>query len=305
MGLVETSIYADDVRQVTMLLEGRNDSLAELFTEKMEGAARILDYETAADYRNRISALREIQSRQHNLLPNDREIDVVTAIERNGIIDVCIMFIRGGQNRETDIIFFRPLLGQNSKEVLTAFLPQFYLRNLIPKEIVVAPPPEAVDTLASLFTEKAGHKVVIKSNVRGRRAQALTLARNQAEDHLTRHLVSKESYQYRFASLCRDLNVEEDAQRIECYDISHTGGEAVVASRVVFNRDGPDTSEYRRFNIKEAMPGDDYGALRETLTRRFRNVSEGQGTRTRHPAYRWRQRTPADRSRNRRKTGPS
>ena len=277
VGLVDRSIYADDVRQVLMLLEGRNDSLAELFTEKMEGAARILDYETAADYRNRISALREIQSRQYNLLPHDREIDVVTAVECNGIIDVCIMFIRGGQNRGDRHYLFRPLLGQDSKEVLTAFLPQFYLRNLMPKEIVVSPPPEAVDTLASLFTEKAGHKVVIKSNVRGRRAQALTLARNQAEDHLTRHLVSRESYQYRFASLCQDLNVEEDAQRIECYDISHTGGEAAVASRVVFNRDGPDTSEYRRFNIKEAMPGDDYGALRETLTRRFRNVSEGQG----------------------------
>jgi excinuclease ABC subunit C len=90
-------------------------------------------------------------------------------------------------------------------------------------------------------------------------------------------LASKESYRYRFSSLCRDLNVKDDAERIECYDISHTGGEAVVASRVVFNRDGPDTSEYRRFNIKEAMPGDDYGALRETLTRRFRKISEGRG----------------------------
>ena len=277
VGLVDPSVYADDVRQVIMLLEGRDDSLAELFTERMEGAARILDYETATDYRNRISALREIQSRQHNLLPNDREIDVVTAIERNGTIDVCVMFVRGGQNRGDRHYLFRPRLGQNSKEVLAAFLPQFYFRNSIPREIVVAPLPGAVDTLASLFTEKAGHKVVIKSNVRGRRAQALTLARNQAEDHLTRHFASKESYQYRFSSLCRDLNVKDDAERIECYDISHTGGEAVVASRVVFSRDGPDTSEYRRFNIKEAMPGDDYGALRETLTRRFRKASEGQG----------------------------
>jgi excinuclease ABC subunit C len=277
VGLVDPSIYADDVHQVLMLLAGRNDSLAELFTEKMESAAKILDYETAASYRNRISSLREIQSRQHNLLPSDRDIDVVTAIERSGTIGVSVMFVRGGQNRGDRHYFFRPLLGQDSKEVLTAFLPQFYLRNLIPEEIVVAPPPGTADTLASLFTEKAGHKVVIKSNVRGRRAQALTLACNRAEDHLARHLVSKESYQYRFASLCRDLNVEEDAQRIECYDISHTGGEAVVASRVVFNQDGPDLSEYRRFNIKEAMPGDDYGALRETLTRRFRKVSEGQG----------------------------
>lgn len=277
VGLVDPSIYADDVRQVLMLLEGRNDSLAKLFTVKMEDAARILDYETAADYRNRISALREIQSRQNNLVPTDRDIDVVTAIERNGTMNVCVMYFRGGQNRGDRHYFFRPLLGQNSMGVLTAFLPQFYLRNVIPREIIVAPPPEAVDILANLFTEKAGHKVVIRANVRGWRAQALTLARNQAEDHLTRHLASKESYQYRFASLCRDLNVEDDAQRIECYDISHTGGEAAVASRVVFNRDGPDTSEYRRFNIKEAIPGDDYGALRETLTRRFRKISEGQG----------------------------
>jgi excinuclease ABC subunit C len=277
VGLVDPSVYADDVRQVIMLLGGRDDSLAKLFTQRMEEAARTLDYETATDYRNRISALREIQSRQYNLLPNDREIDVVTAIERNGTIDVCVMSVRRGQNRGDRHHLFRPRLGQNSKEVLAAFLPQFYFRNSIPREIVVAPLPGPVDTLATLFTEKAGHKVVIKSNVRGRRAQALILARNQAEDHLTRHLASKESYQYRFASLCRDLNAKDDAVRIECYDISHTGGEAVVASRVVFNRDGPDTSEYRRFNIKEAIPGDDYGALRETLTRRFRKVSEGQG----------------------------
>mgnify|MGYP003322665198 CR=1 FL=1 len=149
--------------------------------------------------------------------------------------------------------FFRPLLGQDTKEILTAFLPQFYLRNLVPKEIVVSRSPDSIETISNLFAEQAGHKVVIKSTVRGRRAQALTLARNRAEDHLMQHLVSKESYQYRFASLCRDLNAERDVQRIECYDISHTGGEAVVASCVVFNRNGPDPSEYRRFNIKEAL----------------------------------------------------
>jgi excinuclease ABC subunit C len=187
------------------------------------------------------------------------------------------MFVRSGQNRGDRQYIFRPLLGQNSKEVLTAFLPQFYLRNLIPKEIIVSPSPNTADSLACLFTEKAGRKIVIRSNVRGGRAQALTMARNQAEDHLERHFASKESYQYQFTSLCRDLKAEEGAERIECYDISHTSGDAMVASRVVFTWNGPDTSEYRRFNIKEATMGDDYGALRETLTRRFRNVSGGQG----------------------------
>ena len=116
----------------------------------------LLDYETAADYRNRISALREIQSRQHNLLPHDREIDVVTAVERNGIIGrVRYVCSWRPKPRETGIIFSDLFLEQSSKEVLTAFLPQFYLRNLIPKEIVVAPAPEAIDTLASLFTEKS------------------------------------------------------------------------------------------------------------------------------------------------------
>lgn len=277
VGLVDPSIYAEDVQQVLMMLEGRDDSLAELFTKKMENAAKILDYETATDYRDRISALREIQSRQHNLLPKDKDTDVVTAVERNGTIDVCVMFVRSGQNRGDRHYIFRPLLGQDSKEVLEAFLPQFYLRNLIPKEIIVAPTLDVTDTLSNVFTDKAGHKVVIRSNVRGRRAQALTLAHNQAEDHLARYLVSKESYQYQFSSMCRDLHVEEDAQQIECYDISHTGGEAVVASRVVFNRDGPDISGYRRFNIMGALSGDDYGALREALTRRFRKISEGEG----------------------------
>jgi excinuclease ABC subunit C len=275
--LVESEIYAEDVRQVLLLLEGRNDSLAKLFTTKMERAASILDYETAADYRNRISALRDIQSSQQYIFPHDREIDVVTAIERHGTISVCVMFIRNGQNRGERHYFFRPLLGQSSKQVLTAFLPQFYFRNLVPKEIVVEPLPESVDTLIDLFTEKGGRKVAIKSNVRGRRAQALALARNQAENYLTSYFATKENYEHRFASLCRDLRAEQGARRIECYDISHTGGEAVVASQVVFNREGPMISEYRQFNIKEALPGDDYGALREVLSRRFRKISEGQG----------------------------
>jgi excinuclease ABC subunit C len=277
--LVGTNVYADDVRQVLMLLEGRDNSLAKLFTEKMADAARILDYETAADYRNRISALREIQSRQHSLFPNDCEIDVVTAVERNGTIDVCVLFIRGGQNRGDRHYPFNPLLDQDAKTVLTAFLPQFYLRNPIPKEIIVWPSPDAVGLLTDLFKEKAAHRVVIKSTVRGRRAKALALARTQAEDYLKHHLASKESYKFQFESLCQDLDAEEGAQRIECYDTSHTGGDAVVASCVVFNRDGPDRSEYRRFNIKEVKPGDDYGALQEVLTRRFRKLPEGQGIR--------------------------
>lgn len=275
--LVDPDVYEDDVRQILMLLGGRNESLAELFARRMEVAAKILDYETAADYRNRISALREIQAQQLSFFPHDRDIDVVTAVEQDGTVGVCVMFIRSGQNRGDRHYFFRPPLGQNAQEVLAEFLPQFYFRNLIPREIVVKPSVKSVTILTALLTSKAGHKVSIKSNVRGRRAQAVALAGNQAEHRLARHLASKESYQYRFTRLCKDLEVEDSAQRIECYDISHTAGESMVAARVVFDKDGPATSEYRRFNIKATTPGDDYGALRETLGRRFRAFSKDRG----------------------------
>jgi len=274
VGLIDPESYREDIRQIIMLLQGRSDLLSELFQKEMRSAAQVLDYERAANYRNRISALREIQSRQGNLFPIDYKIDVVTALEQNGTIVISVASIRLGQNPGDRHYIFRPLMREDAKSVLSSFLPQFYLRHIIPKEIVIAPPLKISKGLTSLLSEKAGHKVLIKVNVRGKRAEALAVSMARAEEYLFRHLASKENYEHRFASLCDDFTIDKEADRIECYDISHMGGESTVASQVVFKKDGPTISEYRRFNIKEAAPGDDYGALEEALVRRFRMVSE-------------------------------
>ena len=198
----------------------------------------------------------------------------MTALEQNGTIVISVASIRLGQNPGDRHYIFRPLMREDAKSVLSSFLPQFYLRHIIPKEIVIAPPLKISKGLTSLLSEKAGHKVLIKVNVRGKRAEALAVSMARAEEYLFRHLASKENYEHRFASLCDDFTIDKEADRIECYDISHMGGESTVASQVVFKKDGPTISEYRRFNIKEAAPGDDYGALEEALVRRFRMVSE-------------------------------
>ena len=274
MDLINRSVYAEDIKQVILLLEGRNKLLAELFQNNMETAAKSLNYEVAGSYRDRISALREIEARQGALLPRDRDIDFITVVERAGVIIVCVMFIRFGQNHGNRHYIFRPRLGEDASYVLASFLPQFYLGNVVPREIIVHPPYNFDKSLTEFLSEQSGHVVTIKKNVRGRRAQVLLINRAQAEDHLDRYLTSKESYENRFKSLCQELNVDTDMCRIEGYDISHTGGEAVVASQVVFRSSGPDRSQYRYFNIKEANPGDDYGALREVLMRRFRNSTK-------------------------------
>ena len=278
--LVEPEAYKEDIRQVILLLQGRSNLLAELFEKNMQNASEALDYELAAHYRDRISALREIEARQSTLLPHDRDTDVISVVEKKGVVVVSVMFVRFGQNHGNRHYIFRNSLSENTNDVLASFVPQFYLRNIAPKEILVYPPHRFNAALTDLLSEKSPYRVLIKPNVRGRRAQALALCRSQASDYLDRHLSSRESYKSRFKTLCRDLGVTQDAQCIECYDISHTGGESVVAAQIVFGPTGPDVSQYRRFNIRNAQPGDDYGALREVLMRRFRHVLEEPNSRT-------------------------
>ncbi len=274
--LIDRDKYAEDVHELMMLLQGRNDSLARSFVHKMEIASRNLHYEDAASYRNKISALRDIEARTYSLLPHDREIDIVVAVENQDTVIVCVMFFRFGQSCGDRQYFFRPLLGEDAEQVISSFLPQFYLKNIIPKEIIVSPLPHSMSALNDLLSRKSEKKIVLKGRVKGRRARVLKTVKTQAEEYLSNYLASAETYRKRFRSLCKDLN-HDNATRIECYDISHTGGEATVASQIVYGTDGPEPAQYRRFNLDGINPSDDYDALRETFTRRFTGETNKQG----------------------------
>ena len=275
VGKVDRSTYLGDVEDSVLLLEGKSEKLGTLLQKKMDQSSENLDYESAARYRDRIAALRKVLDKQY-VSGGRSNADVVVAVSRSDRACVSVMSIRNGQNFGMRHYFQKTLLDETASEMLTAILPQYYLGNLIPKELIVHPKIDGVTHLTAMLTEKAGRKVVVKSNVRDYRAQWIEMALLNTTENLDRHLASKDSYTTRLKALSKDLALATDPVRLECFDISHTAGEATVGACVVFDDEGPLSSQYRRFNVKNVEPGDDYGAMQEVLQRRYRKVIENK-----------------------------
>jgi excinuclease ABC subunit C len=196
--------------------------------------------------------------------------------EDHGIPCVAVLFFRGGASLGSRNFFPKIAKGAQEDEIIRAFLLQYYAGREAPKEILVSRAvPDAV-TLAELLTEQSGHKVVIKSSVRGDRARWVEMAVTNARHGAELRYQASASYEGQLHALAEALELDEPPTRLECFDISHTGGEATVASCVVFGPDGPLKSDYRRFNIEGIAPGDDYGAMAQALTRRYARVKQGE-----------------------------
>jgi len=185
--------------------------------------------------------------------------------------------IRGGRNLGNRSFFPKCPPDLEQAEVLSAFLARHYLGREAPPEILAHLGREEADLLAAAMRELSGRRVRIIIGPRGERLQWLKMARVNAEQNLSRHLGSRALMSDRYAALRSVLGLAEVPERMECFDISHTSGEATVASCVVFDDSGPAKSEYRRFNIDGIQPGDDYAAMRQALTRRFRHLVQGEG----------------------------
>ncbi len=232
-----------------------------------------LDYESAGRYRDRISALRRVQETQY-VSGRANNTDVFVAVREAHLTCVSVMSIRNGQNLGSRHFFQSAVLDETTSQVLKAILPQYYLSNPIPPELIVSPEVSGASKLADFFSKRAERKIYIKTRVRDFRAQWLQLAELNATERLARHLASRESYTDRLKDLSQRLGLEGLPMRLECFDISHSSGEAPVGSCVVFDQEGPVPSQYRRFNIRDVTPGDDYGAIRQALERRYRRVTE-------------------------------
>jgi excinuclease ABC subunit C len=280
VGLVSTADYGEDVRHASMFLEGRSEEMIEELVARMNKAAESLEYEMASRYRDQISSLRRVQERQY-ISGARGDIDVIAAATGEGLAAVQVFVVRNGQNLGSRTVIPSHAAGATPDEILRAFLPQYYLSRsasrLIPKEILLSHPVEESELIASVLEDRAGHKVALKQRVRGERAHWLEMARENAALALKQRHADRASVRARLESLQDALSLHEVPSRIECFDVSHTAGEATVASCVVFESDGPLKSDYRRFNIKTVAPGDDYGALREALSRRYRRVREEEG----------------------------
>lgn len=278
VGLISTEDYRNDVRHAEMFLEGRGSAVIDELVTSMEQASAALNFERAAALRDQIATLRKLHAQNH-VQGATADMDVIACRIEAGIACVSVLFFRNGISLGTRDFYPRLPLDAEPADVLAQFIAQYYLDRPVPREIILGEPIEDEQLLSEMLAQQCGHAVEIKTRVRGDRAQFLQMAERNAQASLTSRIASRQTLGARFDDLQNVLGLDEPPKRIECFDISHTRGEATVASCVVFGPEGPEKSHYRRFNIAGITPGDDYAAMHQALTRRFRKVAEGEGAR--------------------------
>lgn len=278
VGLIGRDEYQADVGTAIAVLEGRNDEVAIELGRRMEAHAERLEYEKAAVLRDQLAALKQVQADQivSSTTDADLDLDVVAVAAEPGEYCVAVMHIRGGRNLGTTNFFPRSALAEDDA-VLSAFLAQYYLAREAPPEIVIEHAVDDSAALSATLSERAGRRVTLHRPSRGMKTRFLELTRQNAEQALAMRAATQVSVSAALAAVGAALAMAEPPRRIECFDISHTGGELTVASCVVFGPEGPLKSDYRRFNIDGLAPGDDYGAMRQALTRRYRRLKAGEG----------------------------
>ncbi len=278
VGLISPEDYRNDVRHAEMFLEGRSSAVIDELAGSMEQASAALNFERAAALRDQVAALRKLHAQNH-VQGATADMDVIACRIESGIACVSVLFFRNGVSLGTRDFYPRLPLDAEPADVLAQFIAQYYLDRPIPREIILGEAIADEQILGEVLAQQCGHAVEIKTRVRGDRAQFLQMAERNAQASLTSRIASRQTLGTRFEDLQNLLGLDESPRRIECFDISHTRGEATVASCVVFGPEGAEKSHYRRFNIAGITPGDDYAAMHQALTRRFRKVAEGEGVR--------------------------
>lgn len=279
VGYVTVDDYRRDVEHAALFLQGRNEEVIDALREPMQQASEALDFERAARYRDQIASLRRIQAQQHITAP-EGECDVIACATTAGQACVQIFYVRGGRNLGNSTHF--PAQPEaRPEEVLGAFLSQHYLTTRgdfdVPHEILVSHCPQDRKLLESVLSGGSAKDIHIRDRVRGWRKRWLALALDNAEVALSRWLAGRQCRDERLEMLRQTLELEEPPERMECFDVSHTQGEATVAACVVFDAQGAARSDYRRFNIEQVAAGDDYAALAQAVGRRYGRIVRDEG----------------------------
>ncbi len=275
VGLIGKESYAEDVASTVMFLDGKGNKLIERLIAKMEQAAAKLNYEQAVIYRDQIAKLRTILER--NFVNGERgDVDVIACVTKASAACIQVFFIRNGQHLGNKVFFPKMIEEYDPCSVIQAFIPQYYLEKPIPFELIVSHELEETRLLEEVLASQAKHAVTISSKVRGERSKWLQMALTNSENSLLSKLADKQGIYARFLSLQEELGCKEIPKRLECFDISHTQGNQTVASCVVFDREGPVKSAYRRFNIEGITPGDDYAAIFQAVSRRYKRLIKGE-----------------------------
>ncbi|MFU8820417.1 MAG: excinuclease ABC subunit UvrC [Gammaproteobacteria bacterium] len=276
VGLISAEDYTRDLDHAIRFLEGRGKEIKSDLVRRMEAAAERLAFEDAARYRDQIARLSAIQESAVGGERGALEADALAVCEQGGLYCVAAMFIRGGRILGSRSWFPRATAGTELAEVLGAFVAQHYLGGSPPAEILTGLPLEDEALLSKALSDQVGRQVAVRHRVRAARARWLEMAAENARQSLELRIAGTAGFSAQLASLGEALGLESAPRRIECFDVSHTGGEATVASCIVFNAEGPLKSDYRRFNISGVAAGDDYAAMRQAITRRYSRLKRGE-----------------------------
>ena len=278
VNLISQDEYREDVKSASLFLQGKQNEVLKAIAEKMQIAAERMEYEQAAIFRDQMQALRKIQEKQFVDSGKALDVDVIACTslqEGDGNVCVNLVMIRGGRHLGDKSFFPQNVQGYTLADVLEAFITQHYINRPIPPMIVIDEK-IVLEVLQPLLSEQAGRKVAIVINPAGERRAWLRMATENARLALKQRLQRQASQEDRLQALQFALNLPS-LGRIECFDISHTMGEATVASCVVYDNFALRNNEYRRYNITDIMPGDDYAAMRQALLRRYKKIAEDEG----------------------------
>ena len=268
VGHTDRESYQRQIEQAKMFLDGRSNELIDQQIALMEDYSARLDFEQAAQVRDRIETLRRVTEKQF-VTNFDGDIDIIACELRDDFSCIQLFMIRKGTSLGNKPFYNRAKLDTDPASLLESFIIQHYSNHPAPPEIIVSHELENESLLAESLQRLQDSRVRIAHHVRGKRRRALESAVNNARQALESYLLSASMLNRRYQNLVEILHLEEPPERIECFDISHTMGESTRASCVVFGRDGALRNEYRRYNIKDIQAGDDYAAMRQVLERRY------------------------------------
>jgi excinuclease ABC subunit C len=276
VGLIDETSYAADVRNAKLFMDGREDDVMSALAVRMQEAAETLDFERAAVHRDQIGSLAKVQGRQYADTSQALDADAIACAIDQEIACVNLVMIRSGRYLGDKSFFPQHAEGRSSKDVVGAFLAQHYLQSPPPGLVIVGDDLDA-DELPGAIAEHAGRPVQLVSRPQAERRAWLEMAERNAQQALAQRAREQGTQEARVVAMREALGLAASVQRIECFDISHTQGEATVASCVVYDQYGMRSAEYRRYNITGIRPGDDYAAMRDVLQRRYERVARGEG----------------------------
>ena len=275
VNLITQKEYAEDISLAQKFLEGRSKQVIDVLIKKMDTSSESRDYETAAEYRDQIESLQQI-SEQQSMHAGQGNIDIIAIDIEASLACVQVFNIRNGINLGNRSYYPKITDDVSEATLMKYFIGQYYLNREVPDEIIVSEKPTDHSILESMLKKKSNKRISIAQHVKKKKLAWLNLAKKNATNSLQTKLVSRSGMLQRFQSLQEELSLDYFPERIECFDVSHTSGSSTIASCVVFDTQGPKKTEYRRFNIKDVKPGDDYAAIKQAISRRYKRIKQGE-----------------------------